>query len=75
MEGVLKGTPSWRRGIEPKENHDWNAFHFGGWINPSLTHVHPCIVEHSIWGFLIGYLYEHMSLFYVSLSHLLVYIK
>jgi hypothetical protein len=53
----------------------WRVFHFGGWINPSLTHVHPCIVECSMWGCLVGYLYGHMSLFYVSLPHLLVYIR
>jgi hypothetical protein len=51
------------------------VFHFGGWINPSLTYVHPCIVERSMWGCLVGYLYGHMSLFYVSLLHLLVYIR
>jgi hypothetical protein len=54
---LLESTPSWRRGVEPKEDHAWRAFHLGGWINPSLTHVHPCIVERSMWGCLVGYLY------------------
>jgi hypothetical protein len=40
-------------------------------MNPSLTHVHLCIKKHSMWGFLVGYLYGLMSLFYVSLPHLL----
>jgi hypothetical protein len=68
---LLESAPSWRRGIEPKEDHAWRVFHLGGWINPSLTLVHPCIVECSMWGCLVGYLYGLMSLFYVSLPHLL----
>jgi hypothetical protein len=42
-------------------------------MDPSLTHVHPC--KHSVWDFLVGYLDGHMSLFYVSLPHLIVYIS
>jgi hypothetical protein len=45
---------------------------FWGWINPSLTPIHPCIVEGFMWGCLVGYLYGEMSLFCVSLPHLLV---
>jgi len=71
----LKNTASWRRDIELREDHAWRDFHFGCWINPSLADVHPCIVECTMRDFLVDYLYGHMSLFYVSLPHLLVYIR
>jgi hypothetical protein len=71
---LLESTPSWRRVIEPKII-TWRSFLFGGWINPNVTHVHPCIVECSMWGCLVGYLYGHVSLFYVSLPRLLVYMR
>jgi hypothetical protein len=48
-----------------KEDHAWRDFLFGGWINPSLTHVHPSIVEHSMWVSVVGYLYGLMPLFSV----------
>jgi hypothetical protein len=51
---VLESAPSWKRDV-PKEDHAWSMFHFGGWINPSLIDVHPCIVESCMWGCLVGY--------------------
>jgi hypothetical protein len=68
---MLGFAPSWRRGVEPKEHHAWRAFDLGGWINPCVTLVYPCIVERSMWGCLVGYLYGHMSLFCVNIPHLL----
>jgi hypothetical protein len=44
-DNLLESAPSWRRGVGPKEDHAWRVFHLGGLINPSLTLVHPCIVE------------------------------
>jgi hypothetical protein len=48
---LLEKASFWKRGIEPKEDHSLRAFHLGGWIHPSLTHVYLCIVERYMWGF------------------------
>ena len=44
----------------------WRVFYFGGWINPHLTHRHPCIVEQSMSGFLVFYLYGLIPYFMLS---------
>ena len=39
----------------------WQHFNLGGWVNPYLTHVHPCAVEHSMWGCLTSCLLSHLT--------------
>jgi hypothetical protein len=72
---LIESTPCCRRGIENKEDHAWRVFNLGDWINLSFNFLHPCIVDHSMWGFLVGYLYGLMSLFYVIIPHLLYVFK